>query len=166
MVPAAIAPVHASAQCAAVKITTLSASARRRLPLQLMRARLAASTIPRTEATLGYSLLRSCLPQAMAPALGATPTIKATTANSTMSRVLIRISSPSRRASNSGGDLVMPERSSPCIGATVPRLHAPEAQVTVLAACQRTGGRQGDGTGSHRLAGPAEWKTDTNVVPP
>src|SRR4029450_1100593 len=148
MVPAAIAFVHASVQCAAVKITTFSAADWSRLPMQPLRARFSASTMPRTEATFGYSLLTSCLPQVMAPALGATPTIKATTANSTMRRVLIRISSPCRRAPNSGGDFVMPERSSP-----VPRWDRitalrPEAQVTGTpgpkAPCTRTGGGGGD----------------------
>src|SRR4029450_12608916 len=92
MVPAAIASVHASVQCAAVKITTLSASAWSRLPLQLMRATFCASTIPRTDATFGYSLLTSCLPQVMAPAIDDIPTTMGTTANSAASLVLMPVS--------------------------------------------------------------------------
>ena len=51
-----------SVQCAAVRITILSASEWSRLPLQLIRARFSASTMPRTDATFGNSLLMSGLP--------------------------------------------------------------------------------------------------------
>src|SRR5215218_1107114 len=93
-----MASCHPSVQCAAVRITTLSASICSRLPLQLMRARFSASTIPRTEATFGYSLLTSGVPHVMAAALDAVPSTTAATTDSPTSSLLIPIKPPCRYA--------------------------------------------------------------------
>src|ERR1051325_4832406 len=89
MVPAAMALVQASVQCAAVKITNFWVSLYRRLPLQLMRAVFVALMYPLTEATFGYSLLVSGLPQVMARALDTALNAKAKTTSTAKSFVRI-----------------------------------------------------------------------------
>src|SRR5215211_6342488 len=126
-----MASCHASVQWAAVRITTLSASICSRLPLQLMRARLSASTIPRTDTTFGYSLLTSGVPQVMAAALDAVPSTTAATTDSPTSSFLIPIRPPCRCATpptiNQPARLALPrpaERPSPGTGAaTVGKIH-------------------------------------------
>src|SRR3954452_22911303 len=87
-VPAAISPLQASVQFAAVRITILRASRDKRLPLQLTRARFCDSTMPRTDATLGYRLFVSGTPQVIAPTGAATPRTSAAAPNDPISFVL------------------------------------------------------------------------------